>query len=43
MSGDLVSLPVPAETVGLHQLPATLWNLAEKARDYAPPHRVLSH
>ena len=37
MSGDLVPLLVPAETVGPHQLPATLADLAEKARDYALP------
>ena len=31
MSGDVVPLPVPAETVGPHQLPAMLRDLAEKA------------
>src|SRR5919199_1731481 len=40
MSGDLVPLPVPAETVSPHQLPATLADLAEKARDYASKARA---
>ena len=31
MSGDVVPLPVPAETVGPHPLPAMLRDLAEKA------------
>ena len=37
MSGDLVPVPMPAEAAGAHQLPATLADLAEKARDYALP------
>src|SRR5919202_2842163 len=40
MSGDLVPLPIPAETAGPHQLPATLQDLAEKARDYASKARA---
>src|ERR671933_2419395 len=40
MSGDLVPLPIPAETAGPHQLPATLRDLAEKARDYASKARA---
>src|ERR671929_1169216 len=40
MPGVLAPLPVPAEMAGPHQLPATLADLAEKARDYASKARA---